>query len=51
MYTPCINTNQQTNDIFHDNFVCLQVIVHANVGSRTLASIDEGTVSVVFSLF
>ena len=28
MYTHCINTNQQTNGIFYDNFVCLQVIVH-----------------------
>ena len=28
MYTPCINTNQQTNDISYDIFVCLQVIVH-----------------------
>ena len=28
MYTPCINTNQQTNDNFNDNFVCLQMIAH-----------------------
>ena len=28
MYTTCINANQQTNDIFDDAFVCLQVIVH-----------------------
>ena len=28
MYTPCVNTNQQTNDIFYDICVCLQVIVH-----------------------
>ena len=28
MYTPFINTNQQTNGIFYDNLVCLQVIVH-----------------------
>ena len=28
MYTPCINTNQQTNDILYDIFVYLQVIVH-----------------------
>ena len=28
MYTPCINTNQQTNDIFYDNFDNTQVIVH-----------------------
>ena len=28
MYTTCINTNQQTKDIFYDNFVCFQVIVH-----------------------
>ena len=30
MNTPCINTNQQTNDfiLFYYNFVCLQVIVY-----------------------
>ena len=28
MYTPYINANQQTHDIFYDIFVCLQVIVH-----------------------
>ena len=28
MYTPCINTNQQTNDILYDIFVYLQVSVH-----------------------
>ena len=28
MYTPCINTNKQTNDILYDIFVYLQMIVH-----------------------
>ena len=45
MYTPCINTNQQTNDILYDIFVYFQAIAHREYTTRPHAPGGTGGVN------